>query len=839
MPSEPTFPLSCRRILTDFITSVSSHLSRKRTADTFLQFLTNSSSIVIVFLNELSEAFETTAHSSLSPGETVKRYLELFPESDLANVLANHQQRRKLNMAADDILSNFLDPKLSDCSLLRNFLREIFVGVAFESTISSLSRPEFINSWIIYLLREGESEIMSAIDAGVEGARNHGVTLPNTPNDMDNSALVLEKNTESDIQRSSKNVKESRNHVDKATEEAIVEAKRLSDMIAAQDALRRDSQQGSRSDHPDTTSSSDVCSMFTQPAPSIKMVEDAISTEARDVEIGNTIQISTNYDLKLGKNWESMDQSPTPLALAESQSGSIFSRQSPPLTLCDACVSVDDGSGPEERGIIRSKPISDYLLQIEPVSLRRSGWMVFRKYADFESLHETLGTISRLNKIQSFSDKHPFLPPWKGQTKYALARSLERYLRDALQHESLAESERMRRFLGKDEALVVESMETASTNSGFSFPSPSAFETVGKSVLDALTNAPKGVAGGSKAVLHGVTGVLASVAGTGKKPIGQATGGRNKSLENVSMSNQGFHNAPKNLRVHGTLSEHGRAPESYPWSLPTNNTRSSSFDSCSHDSLEHAESPREERSNVSSGKNANSTTTETIGKGDAEDLTSLDIGLEDHDRLCSWARNEGKGETKLQSPSLRTETEISCQRATTGLDAGSQQNSPITREETQIAVELIFAVINELYSLSSAWNIRRTLLNAAKSYILRPGSPNLETIRALLQDSMIDAHTSDEALGAYLTKLREGVLPTEEERESSTPRPSEAEKERLRETARKLFVQRGMPQAVMSVMGATASREALEKIFECLQVEVIARGFVFSLLLQALKVVIL
>jgi hypothetical protein len=168
-----------------------------------------------------------------------------------------------------------------------------------------------------------------------------------------------------------------------------------------------------------------------------------------------------------------------------------------------------------------------------------------------------------------------------------------------------------------------------------------------------------------------------------------------------------------------------------------------------------------------------------------------------------------------------------------------RQRQPITADETQIAVELIFAVINELYTLSSAWNIRRTLLNAAKTYILRPGSPTLETIRELLQDSMIESHTSDDALGEYLKKLRENALPTEEELKAWPPPLSEQEKAQLRDKARRLFVQRGIPQALTSVMGAAASREALEKIFDSLQVETVARGFVFSVLLQGLRVLTL
>ena len=91
----------------------------------------------------------------------------------------------------------------------------------------------------------------------------------------------------------------------------------------------------------------------------------------------------------------------------------------------------------------------------------------------------------------------------------------------------------------------------------------------------------------------------------------------------------------------------------------------------------------------------------------------------------------------------------------------------------------------------------------------------------------------------YLTKLRENALPTETEFKNWPPPPTDAEKARLRENARKLLIQKGLPQALTSVMGAVASREALGKIFDCLQVETIARGFVFSILLQSLRAVII
>lgn len=195
--------------------------------------------MIVVFLNELSTALET-ASSSTAPEQSIVQYLESFPDSSLANVLADQQQRKKLNMIGDDILSSFLDQKAYSCSPVRDFLREILAGVIFQSILSNLSRPEFINGWIIYLLSEGESEIMNAIDAGVQGARNQGVTASKNPDVSNPSDLNAADNVESSPQTSFGTSEQQPNNGD---EEAIWETKRLSAMIAAQDAERQDSQQ--------------------------------------------------------------------------------------------------------------------------------------------------------------------------------------------------------------------------------------------------------------------------------------------------------------------------------------------------------------------------------------------------------------------------------------------------------------------------------------------------------------------------------------------------------------------------------------------------------------------
>ncbi|RJE17608.1 PX domain-containing protein [Aspergillus sclerotialis] len=786
-------------------------------------------------MNELSAAFQVSGEAK-SPKQAITQYLQQYPDSSLANILEDHQQRTKLNMVADDILSGFLSPNAYDCTPVRNFLREVLAGVIFESTISNLSRPEFINTWIIHIFSEGESEIMNAIDAGVEGARNQGVTTSKSSVDVRNSSLGSVDNPGPSSQIPSK-PDQQLNNIDKATFDALKETTRLSNVIAVQDAQAHNTQQGANTSSVAGTCSRESCNAaFVPSTPNVAQGPSNRQTE--DFKADSNDQPQDTYELYAKEPVLSTHSSQTPSQAPVNSPISAGKSDGTSLTLYGAYVSVDDGSQSSDQGAIRSKPTSDYLLQIEPVPSRCTGWMVFRKYADFESLHETLETISRLNKIKSFTDKHPILPPWKGQAKQPLARNLERYLQDALQHEALAESNRMKRFLEKDTRLGHQSVNS-STKSGSLLPSQASFENMGKGFLDALTSAPKGFAGGSKNVISGVTGALGNVAASSRRTPSSFPVENNQDLKDP------FNFTPDQV-------ECSRSPRPLP-KLDTNTQEDSSSSPFGETRASPAIETHCDDSSLASGVGVLNDTycnpslydsrksSLSVGKQSTADVQPYesDIDSQKFSGPCDDPINKKCNESAgLPSPDCGP-AETPSYPSQTGADAVRRSNHSITNEETQIAIELIFAVINELYSMSSAWNIRKTLLNAAKSYILRPGSPNLEMIRASLQDSIIDPQTSDEALAQYLTNLRENAFPTEDELKAWPPSPSETEKEHLRDAARKVFVQRGIPQTLMSVMGAAASREALGKIFDCLQVETVARGLAFSLLMQALRAVIL
>ena len=854
LPTDNAFPFACRRTLTGFLLAVSNHLSRKRPADTFLEFLTNSSSIVIVFLSELSSTFKSPAPSG-SASESVRRYLEANPSSSLANVLDVEQQNRKLRAVSQDILYTFLDRKAYDCEPVLVFLREILASVILDMTVTSCSRPEFINEWIIYGLEEGDAEILQAIDAGVGGAAANGDVKGSVQATKDGLSTSQVMSDESSNAQTQANTEHRRmvSGAEEAMDEAMQEAQRLSELIAVEDAKNQQASEellssGETTDAVATpTSSRDDLSAMANSSSSAVPVDDETATDSKSKILGSAPSFTT-FDQIISS------QQPTALRGSETQSYEV-----PPMTLYNANVSIFDDSVPGEKGNLRSKPTAEYLLQIEPATSQYPGWMIARLYSDFETLHEVLRRISVISGVAAFAEKHPTVPVWKNKTKTALRSELETYLRSALSFQRLAESEGMKRFLEKDQGLGRSSPNAK--QGAFGFPSPAAFETMGKGMLDVLASAPKGAAGGGKALLGGVTGILGGAGSIGqrkqnsKSPVPRSVNGSTPALSQIDndrsakpsiVQERESQESPR-LSI-STLTENTKPP-----SLPDRPSRTAPdlendftassthpqyqapLEAISKDSVPAAPQQSEQGelhlppppSEIADDYNFSreSPRPSVSNDGNSTFRTSISTAPTTQasrswkSTLSSIAPGESSAPTSKQTP-LNRDTA-----------------PPLTGQETSIAVELFFATINELYSLSSAWTLRLTLLNAAKSFLLRPGNPNLEAIRVLLQKTVIDANTSDSGIATHLTKLRENALPTEEELKAWPAPPSEEAKERTRVKARKLLVEKGMPQALTSVMGAAASGEALGRVFDCLQVPEVARGLVFALVLQGVRAV--
>ena len=821
LPNDIAFPKTCRQTFTRFLISISNQMSRKQPADTFLDFVTNSSSILIVFLNELATALK--ASPGAEPLEAIEEYVIDNAGCSLANVLDEDQQQKKLKTIAEDILQNFLDLRSYSCEPVRTFLREVLAGLILDMTIVSCSKPDFINDWIIYALEDGETtELVQAIDAGVSGATANGSVIPAAIAKAESSLASQDADSASSQSTAAGNHKRTVSRAETVMEEAMKEAKRLTDLIAEEESKKdREVEAEPRVKKREITSAIDLS------PPESAGLEAAAPPLSED----KPAEKSDPYIDTAKPGFTSFDQilSSTPTAL---QSSPTSTQPAPaaPMTIHNAKISIFDDSVPGEKTAVKSKPTVEYLLQIEPAVSQYPGWMIPRKYSDFETLHEVLRRISVISGASAFANRHQTLPAWKGKTKSGLRTDLQNYLQDALSFQPLAESEGMKRFLEKEQGLAKAS--PSGNKSGFGFPAQNAFENMGKGVLDVLSSAPKGAAGGGKAIVGGVTGVFGGIAK--KQSTVQVEREKPASRSTTSL-------APVDNAVSARKSQEIERP-------PANGSVQVSPDDTKppplparHNSSKDNLSSHERNSEYSQPNPA-----DIAAVPSTVNLPPPPSEITDDYSTVRSSPKPSLDETA--SVRTSTSTDPSPEPATASQASKSHLQTkapprPLTSSETTVAIELFFAIITELYSLSSAWAFRLTLLSAAKTFLLRPSNPNLDAIRQLLQATLIDPYTSDSGIADMIRKTRANALPTEEELkawpdESAIPLVErERRGDEKRRKARKLLVERGMPTALTGVMGQAASGEALGKVFDCLQGEKVARGLVFALTLQAIRAV--
>ncbi|KAI0399419.1 PXA domain-containing protein [Xylaria palmicola] len=886
VPSDKSFPLACRKVFTRFILNFSNRLRRKRPADAFVDFVTHSCSIIIVFLSEMAAAYaELPANSHMTAADTIYNYLATHADAPLANLLNQRQQAAKFKMVAEDLLS-FLEKSAHDCDPARVFLREILATIILEGSLQTCSKAEWINAWIVYLLESGETDLSQAIDEAIQDQKAFG----DVDGNVGNIGLSRGNRNSYEVDRQRRKDMVHKKKLSKADEEmekATEEMKRLNEMISEGNKTQFVSQPSANSSTSNLKGSLQM-SANEQNLP-VQRASNKVTLQTPASSI--TASESASHSSHIRRNVDSQHVSDSPISPKSAtdllnQPALLVSNQEPtaasqftnfdqlvppakdeededskapkpgPLTIHNATITIHDDVGTDS-GKLRNKPTWEYLVQIEPSSSYYSGWMIMKTYVQFESLHESLRRIANISGATAFLEAHTQFPGWKLHTRSSLRGEVERYMRNACSEKSLAESEAMKRFLDKAQDPQM------GLNRGFSF------ESMGKGMLDVLQNAPKGALDSGKVVMGGVTGVFGNI-GLGPKKSA------NMSFQDTQSTQGSSSRSPSNTRpvslpvlprMDTTLitngskmsrdsldSQRSSIVSVQPGKIPPMDRRRSSQADLDPDSTLHpARADRWERkpslsansSRVHSRASSAAAARSPLRSPSEASLSNLKLPpppneiTDDYGSPTSTRLSMDGYPRFNNSFASQSRTSLDQQTRVVQINGSTKRLIkhflPLSEQETRVAIELLFAVINELYTLSSAWNIRRTLLTAAKSFLLRPGNPSLLSIQALMQGSLLDANTSDDGLATYIRKLRENSLPTEEERKAWPADLTATEKEELREKARKLFIQSSVPTALMGIMGQSATNEALGRVFDCLQIEEVARGLFFGLILQAVR----
>ncbi|RPB24512.1 hypothetical protein L211DRAFT_171494 [Terfezia boudieri ATCC MYA-4762] len=873
LASEENFPDSCKNVLSNTLLRIYSHVSQKGATDSLITFLISTSNILIVFFRELSTALGNSTVGS-APSAAIATYVEDYPSSALSQLLDQDLQKRKYKLAANDILQSFVERKLMECNPVRIFLHEILAGMILPMTVDKFSEADWINEWIIYFLDEVVPEAVPAIQLG-DMTQEAGDEIREI-----REMGIMEENWERERRKEARKSK-----AEEDLQQAMREAEELTRMIEEEER-RKKSGETMRED-PMTRSTFSITSQTAESAV-------GTATQLRSRANSNAPSVASpglSGDLK--KSFTTFDQI-------------VASSSLPPSTeprdcLHNAYVTIMDLSTPSNQSSahkqLRSKPISEYMLQIEPhSSYGIPGWIVTRKYPDFESLHEVLIKLSIISGSEQFALYHSDIPNWKGSTKEQLRQNLELYFNDALREKILAQCEGMKKFLEKEGAGEQGGSTTpggnALSNLTKGWANPKSFRKVGDNVLEALTKGPQGAAQaaqGGKAFLEGVFGGVGAIR---RSPSVQNKRASPEEKEQPRKLPMGVYNPPKAAGEKGTVAV---VPDG--WVLSEEPTASQGSNDVTGNAKDDGKSPRdnqlEEISNfddwiprtqppaplepwngaVNGGgvrgrqsiggspnrggilgalRGASPWRAQSQRKPSvsmADDRGSLENrngngkmpeyfppppmdlqedfidfspesfkrpplpprpvtvavmpntssatpewsvsearpqgGLHSGDMVCTTAETSPVGEEdSLQPPppaSLPTEitpateppppprTTATTTRTATDISTSStpgpslSTTTTLSEQETQLIIEILFAILNELFTLSSAWLLRRSLLNVAKNILLRPGNTSLGATRLLIQETLIELNSSEEAIAGHIRKLREGVFPTPEE----------------------------------------------------------------------------
>jgi hypothetical protein len=423
-------------------------------------------------------------------------------------------------MVAEDILKAYLDPKAFNFHPTHAFLKQVLSKLVLGSTIELCSRPEWINEWIVYGLETSETtkSVMDIVDAGVDGRSD--TTQPQSNPNRTNNPKPAQTADEIESSRKEHGLPSSHkrdfSRSEDAMDEAMKEARRLTQLMIEEDRLRAQQEPEKPIALTSSEDLSDTVTTHGAPTPTSSdsdrdRQETEVSAWADDAasETLNAPEQSASPTTPASKPFISFDQlvpKQQPVALANEEP-TTPRVEVPQLTLLNAIISLFDDSVPGDKNVMKSKPTVDYMIQVEPSNSAFPGWMIARKYGDFEVLHEVLRRISVITGAK-FTDTYSELPKWRGNTKPVLREQLERYLQTAMKFQSLSESEGMKRFLEKEQALS----KSPGERGKFAWPTPDAFGKLGGNMIDVLAKAPKevagNVAGGGKAFFGGMAGLV-------------------------------------------------------------------------------------------------------------------------------------------------------------------------------------------------------------------------------------------------------------------------------------------------------------------------------------------
>ncbi|KAK6503239.1 hypothetical protein TWF481_008268 [Arthrobotrys musiformis] len=857
IPDDSSFPATCHQCLTQTFLRFSKHMNNKRPADVFFWSVINISGTMTAFMQDLSRALNV--NRDLRTG--VQSYITANPKSDLADLVNRGAQDKKLRELSSEIIQQFAPRDLKGSEPVSLFLRNIVRSVILWNMVEKFSDPDFMNEWMIHFLeqkesagpsKEGVSAVLQAFDRSVVGAAQGSLpkvstTIPQESKSATQSATQSPTTRKENFRPAPmqqpngangvKNVNGANgmNGTNGTNPNNSPSAEKPTRMLPLE-VIRGGGVSNGNEDNFEHRKSLDMRSASQNQSPVDSPPRSPVEMPSKRASSSASSHASVSE----------LSMTPHKTSSESSRSG-IYPSQpveqpSPGLGLLNGRVTViDTGSTPDPSRTLRSKPKNQFMIQLEP--LASAGRIVMRTYQDFENLHNTLFSVARISGCEkymmAFSEEG--LPTWRNRSIDEVVAMLEFYLRMALSEEPLVKTEALYKFFEKDEDKREREKQTKPEAPSTPWRSSTSLENMGKNILGTITKAPQSASEGGKAFFGGIKKALTS------QTLAQSPSDRTENRPFGFISNNASRAASR-ARPNDENPEASTAFQDDLLAEPPIENRGRFSIQLTRRATGPPLPPRRSASVAARTSNLS-----TVNASDDEDslaqstpsLLDRDPTIESDNITMTFEEplpQDLDGLSLPPPPSEIDNYDVASERD----DFGYTPHIPpaaifegITETETQYVLEIMFSIINELYGLSTAWMIRRSFLNIAKSVILRPGNSQLAGMRNMIQSDVLEANTKPEVIADYIRQIRKNALPTpaEQKKWQQTKKPrTEQEKEELRLRARVLLSE-SLPQGLTALLGVNQTKEAMYQLFDALQERDIARGLWTAILCGTMKFV--
>ncbi|CAG8615294.1 722_t:CDS:2 [Acaulospora morrowiae] len=460
-----------------------------------------------------------------------------------------------------------------------------------------------------------------------------------------------------------------------------------------------------------------------------------------------------------------------------------FERQKEPMMNLDGVrIKMTDVSEASPNKYIYSTKSLAYMIEV--VQPGSTGWIMTRRFADFEKMHASL--VKAFPKAEKVT-----MPRLMLKKNQEACKSLERYLNILLSDASLCESEPLQKFMKRD-GLPIEKLEkTKSTRRALSILS------VSKSVS-----------------MSNLVGVVAASASSS-------------------------YNEAKNQQESLPATNHNSEESSPEKSLETSSKRSSN--SSLQKNLEVSLSPTE-ISQLASDE----TYVKTSAPTDASVITRPSI---ESPISTSWessrtitptvSNDSGTSPIVMTDKStlekLRMQFEIS--HATESQpERRLRQDKQLTVQDKDLLIDTIFAVVEEIFDLSekSAWHLRKTVLSVLRGVVRRSYTEAIKNSFLMT----INSFSTENYWVTMIDNLSNSFWPNGEWSSVAQQR-TEEEKLKTKEEAKRLLLQKAVPDSLKQVMGYENSRLMVGRLVDGFLAEKeVVRGMGINILEGVVKLIV-